>query len=50
LHTPSDDDASALPEHPKGTIAILLIYAGFFAVGWAAFYVFIFLGRGATTH
>ncbi len=49
--TSSDDrKLRDLPEHPKGTLAIVAIYAGLFAAGWIAFYVWLFLGRGAPTH
>ena len=34
-------------EHPKGTLAILILYGLLFAVGWIALYVFEFLPRGA---
>lgn len=33
--------------HPRGTLAIVLIYALLFALGWLGLYVFQFLGRGA---
>ncbi len=33
--------------HPRGTLAVVLIYAALFALGWAALYVGTFLGRGA---
>ena len=33
--------------HPRGTLAIVLIYAGLFALGWLGLYVGTFLGRGA---
>lgn len=49
-HSPDDPELEGLPEHPKGTLAIVLIYAGLFALGWFAFYIFLFLGRGAPTH
>ena len=42
------DDAHGgdLPEHPKGTLAICLIYGLLFAAGWLAFYFLVFLPRG----
>lgn len=45
-----DDKATlaALPPHPRGTLAILLIYAALFVVGWIAMFL-LFLGRGAPT-
>lgn len=39
-------DGHALPDHPKGTIAICLIYGLLFAIGWVVFYFAIFLPRG----
>ena len=35
--------------HPKGTLAIVGLYALLFLIGWLAFF-FGFLGRGAPTH
>jgi hypothetical protein len=46
----SPDDASYSAEdfgHPRGTLAIVLIYAVVFALSWLGLYVFQFLGRGA---
>jgi hypothetical protein len=34
-------------EHPKGTLAIVILYGLLFAAGWVALYVFEFLPRGA---
>ncbi|REJ80688.1 MAG: hypothetical protein DWQ36_11075 [Acidobacteria bacterium] len=39
-----------LPEHPVGTLAIVLVYGLLFALGWFAIYVFLFIARGAPTH
>ena len=36
-----------LPDHPRGTLAVVLIYAALFALGWFGVYFFLFLGRGA---
>jgi hypothetical protein len=33
--------------HPRGTLAIVILYAILFALGWLAFYVLLFLPRGA---
>jgi hypothetical protein len=33
--------------HPRGTLAIVLIFGTLFLLGWLAMYVFMFLGRGA---
>jgi hypothetical protein len=41
----------ALPdpdEHPRGTLAIVVVFGVLFALGWVATYVFLFLGRGAS--
>jgi hypothetical protein len=41
---------TALPagvEHPRGTLAIVLIFGLLLALGWLAMYVFVFLERGA---
>jgi Cytochrome c oxidase subunit IIa family len=34
-------------EHPRGTLAIVIIFGALFMVGWLAMYVFVFLERGA---
>jgi len=36
--------------HPRGTLAIVLIYAVIFALSWGGLYVWQFLERGAPTH
>lgn len=33
--------------HPRGTLAIVILYAVLFALGWLALYLFEFLPRGA---
>lgn len=33
--------------HPRGTLVIVTIFGGLFALGWIAMYVWRFLGRGA---
>lgn len=33
--------------HPRGTLAIVIIFGLLFGLGWFAMYVFQFLGRGA---
>ncbi len=35
--------------HPRGTLAIVLIYALIFAGSWLGLYIWQFLGRGAPT-
>ena len=39
----SEDDL----EHPRGTLAIVIVFGLLFALGWLAVYVFLFLQRGA---
>jgi Cytochrome c oxidase subunit IIa family len=34
-------------EHPRGTLAIVLVFGLLFALGWLAVYLFVFLQRGA---
>ena len=36
-------------EHPKGTLAIMLLYGVLFALGWFAIYVLLYLRRGGVT-
>ncbi len=36
--------------HPRGTLAIVLIYGLIFAASWIGLYVWQFLERGAPTH
>lgn len=43
-----DPELADLPPHPVGTLAVLLIYALLFVVGWVALFL-LFLGRGAPT-
>ena len=34
-------------EHPRGTLAIVLVFGLLFALGWVAVYLYVFLERGA---
>ena len=34
-------------EHPRGTLAIVTVFAVLFALGWLAVYFFLFIARGA---
>ena len=34
-------------QHPRGTLAVMLIYMSLFVFGWLALYLFEFLPRGA---
>jgi hypothetical protein len=40
-------DAEAEFEHPRGTLAIVIVFGALFALGWFAMYVWLFLARGA---
>jgi cytochrome c oxidase subunit IIa family protein len=33
--------------HPRGTLAIVAVLGAFFALGWLAMFLFLFLERGA---
>jgi hypothetical protein len=44
--TDPDDEALKALGHPRGTLAIVLVYGVLFALGWLALYVFEFLPRG----
>jgi len=49
LNQRSDED-EIRPEdlgHPRGTLAIVILYGLLFALGWSSLYVFHFLPRGA---
>jgi len=35
-------------EHPRGTLAIVIVFGLLFAAGWFAMYVYLFLARGGT--
>jgi hypothetical protein len=43
----SDPDVPEDLGHPRGTLAIVLIFGALFLLGWLAMYVFMFLERGA---
>jgi hypothetical protein len=34
-------------QHPRGTLALVAMLGAFFALGWLAMFVFLFLARGA---
>ncbi len=46
--SPRDEDSYTAEDfgHPRGTLAIVLIYAIVFALSWLGLYVYQFLGRG----
>jgi len=33
--------------HPRGTLAIVIVFGALFMLGWLAMYLFLFLQRGA---
>ena len=41
------DDIPPHLEHPRGTLALVVLMGVLFAVGWLAMYVWVFLARGA---
>jgi len=44
---PPSDGLPDSHEHPRGTLAIVVVFGLLFALGWVAVYVFLFLERGA---
>jgi hypothetical protein len=42
----SPDDVLGAFEHPRGTLAIVVVFGLLFALGWVAVYLFVFLQRG----
>ena len=36
--------------HPRGTLAIVILFGLLFGLAWLATYLFVFLERGATHH
>lgn len=36
--------------HPRGTLAIVIVFGLLFGLAWLATYVLVFLGRGAPHH
>ncbi len=50
-HPPSaTDDVSEIVGHPRGTMAIVIVFAVLFAAGWFAMFVFRFMEQGAPHH
>jgi hypothetical protein len=48
--TPEPERDSSLPddlEHPRGTLAIVVVFGLLFALAWLGMYVIVFLSRGA---
>jgi hypothetical protein len=47
--SPTERSSAHVPgalEHPRGTLAIVLVFGLLFALGWVAVYMFVFLQRG----
>lgn len=42
----SSDEVPGALDHPRGTLAIVLVFGLLFALGWVAVYLFVFLERG----
>ena len=47
---PPVDDVANLVGHPRGTLALVLILAALFALGWFGMFLFRFMERGAPHH
>jgi hypothetical protein len=43
------EPSGPLPEHPKGTLVLMVLYGAVFALCWFAVYFLIYLGRGGVT-
>jgi hypothetical protein len=43
------DERPELPNHPRGTLALVGLYGLLFVVGWLLFFLLIYLPRGAVT-
>ena len=41
-----NDDLPEGFEHPRGTLAIVIVFGLLFGLGWLGMYLFLFLGRG----
>jgi hypothetical protein len=51
--TRAPQPAASDPEdfgHPRGTLAIVIVFGVLFALAWLGTYVFVFLERGAPHH
>ena len=48
-HAPADD-VEAIVGHPRGTLAIVIVFAALFAAGWFAMFLFRFMEQGAPHH
>jgi hypothetical protein len=43
------DAPHPLPEHPRGTLALMALYGALFAAAWFAVYLLLYLPRGGVT-
>jgi hypothetical protein len=50
MSTEPPDDAPVTFEHPRGTLAIVVIFGALFALGWLAMYVFRFMAMDMPKH
>ena len=48
--SPSEPDVPVEFEHPKGTLAIVIIFGALFALGWFAMYFLRFMAAGVPHH
>jgi hypothetical protein len=44
---PRIEDRQQYIGHPRGTLAIVIVFGALFMLGWLAMYLFLFLQRGA---
>lgn len=44
-----DQPGPPIPEHPRGTLALIGLYGLLYVAGWFAVYFFLYLGRGGVT-
>lgn len=45
-----DEDVADLVGHPRGTLAIVFVFAALFTLGWFGLFLFRFLEQGAPHH
>jgi hypothetical protein len=48
--SPEPDDILQEVGHPRGTLAIVIVFGLLFALAWLATYIFVFIERGAPHH
>jgi hypothetical protein len=47
---PDGDDLDALIGHPRGTLAIVVVFGALFLAGWLAMFLLRFVERGVPHH